>query len=260
LKERIVTGLIFGAVIIALLFINDTSRLLLLALIPLLAGFEYFQITNKGQYLRIGIVIAILLACGWLFIDHPDLAKYIIYLVLIINILLAINLFPKEPFIKHNRTSLLLLVIYICMPFVIAILDFELYKSIQIIVSIMILMWVADSGAYFVGSQIGKTKLFPKISPGKTWEGFIGAGMLTLFATYIISSFNTEFTFQFWIGFALLVWILGMIGDLIASHVKRIYQIKDSGSLLPGHGGFYDRFDSFIYILPFVLFYIKLFN
>lgn len=118
----------------------------------------------------------------------------------------------------------------------------------------MILIWVSDSSAYFVGSQIGKRKFFPSISPKKTWEGFYGSGMCVFIFAYVFSSVTQFQNLRFWMLLALVIWILGALGDLVASHVKRLHKIKDSGSLLPGHGGFYDRFDAFIFVLPFVLF------
>ena len=122
----------------------------------------------------------------------------------------------------------------------------------------MILIWVSDSSAYFVGSRIGRRKLFPSISPKKTWEGFYGAGMCTLIGAYVIASITQVNSLNFWILFALIIWVLGSLGDLIASHVKRIHGVKDSGSILPGHGGFFDRFDAFIYVLPFILLLLEL--
>lgn len=120
------------------------------------------------------------------------------------------------------------------------------------LIAIMILIWVSDSCAYFVGSRVGKRKLFPSISPKKTWEGFYGAGMCVLIAAYIIGSVANNHEMSYWVMFAIIIWVLGSLGDLIASHVKRIHSVKDSGTILPGHGGFFDRFDAFIFVLPFI--------
>lgn len=122
-----------------------------------------------------------------------------------------------------------------------------------ILLNIVILIWVSDSAAYFIGSQIGKKKLFPRISPKKTWEGFIGAGMMTLLAAYIIFSLTEYKTWSYWVVFGLIIWIVSSLGDLVASHVKRLHNVKDSGTILPGHGGFFDRFDGFIFVLPFII-------
>lgn len=122
------------------------------------------------------------------------------------------------------------------------------------------MIWMADSFAYLIGSTFGKRKLLEKISPKKTWEGFLGAGLTTVLIAYVYGKYfynevsHTAITYPyFWVIIALIAWIIGTLGDLVESSVKRNFNIKDSGKLFPGHGGVLDRFDSFIYILPFVL-------
>ena len=112
---------------------------------------------------------------------------------------------------------------------------------------------MSDSMAYLVGSRIGKTKLFPSVSPNKTWEGTLGAGIFTILAAFGICFLKTEFTLTFWLLGGIIIWIFGGYGDLVESQLKRYYKVKDSGNFLPGHGGFLDRFDSFIFVLPFVI-------
>ncbi|MBK8546560.1 MAG: phosphatidate cytidylyltransferase [Saprospiraceae bacterium] len=101
--------------------------------------------------------------------------------------------------------------------------------------------------------MVGKHKLFERISPKKTWEGLIGGGILTLVVSVLTAYLFPEISMYKWMWISLVVWVMGTFGDLMESAIKRQYSIKDSGSILPGHGGFLDRFDSFIYVLPFVL-------
>jgi phosphatidate cytidylyltransferase len=126
----------------------------------------------------------------------------------------------------------------------------------KIIISIFILIWTNDTFAYIVGKSIGKNKLLEKISPKKTIEGFLGGIFFSVIASYLISKFYTEGSLFIWIIIAIIVSVLGTLGDLIESKFKRIAGVKDSGSLMPGHGGILDRLDSIIFVAPFVyLFY-----
>ena len=116
--------------------------------------------------------------------------------------------------------------------------------------------WANDVGAYFVGSKFGKTKLFPRISPKKTWEGSFGGVMMTFLTGWLLSLYIIELNLKDWLILALIVSIFGSIGDLVESMLKRSVGVKDSGTILPGHGGFLDRFDAFIFLLPFAACYL----
>lgn len=242
----------------SLLIFYDLGRAILICLIPLLSVFEYLKIT-KAKILDVFVfVILISSVIALAFLTNIDI-RYITLLSCLVNVLLVLNLFTAAPFIKHQRLKSLFATFYIAAPFIIA-ANMNLHSELSyILISIMILIWVSDSCAYFVGSRIGKRKLFPSISPKKTWEGFYGAGMCVFIASYITGSIFQIQILQFWMLFALIIWILGSLGDLIASQVKRIHGIKDSGSILPGHGGFFDRFDAFIFVLPFILLLVKIF-
>lgn len=229
-----------------------------LMLVPLLAGLEYLNITNKSNFIKFLFAAILIAAISFSAYQYPQYNHYLLYVSIFINLALILNMYVGDAFIKHNKGTVFIFAFYIACPFVLAMLFYQLHHHKLLLFASMVLIWISDSGAYFVGSQIGKNKLFPKISPGKTWEGLIGAGMLTLISAYIFSSFDNTHDFRFWTGFALIIWIMGVYGDLVASHVKRLYQIKDSGTILPGHGGFFDRFDAFIFIMPFILLYITL--
>lgn len=116
---------------------------------------------------------------------------------------------------------------------------------------LLLLIWTNDSVAYLVGSQIGKNKLFERISPKKTWEGFIGGAVGALLMAWGLSQVLNDFTRTQWLSLAVVAAVFGTLGDLVESMLKRSLGIKDSGSLLPGHGGLLDRFDAFVFALPF---------
>ncbi|QMU31468.1 phosphatidate cytidylyltransferase [Adhaeribacter radiodurans] len=133
------------------------------------------------------------------------------------------------------------------------------YYSWQVIMGTMLLLWASDSGAYFAGKTFGKHKLFPRISPGKTWEGWFGGTVTAVLVGYLISFYFQDLILPQWIGIALIVSVFGVLGDLIESLLKRSLQVKDSGTLIPGHGGILDRFDSLVLVVPFIVAFLKLF-
>ncbi|WP_390406717.1 phosphatidate cytidylyltransferase [Lacticaseibacillus jixiensis] len=115
----------------------------------------------------------------------------------------------------------------------------------------MLIVWLTDSGAYMVGRKLGKHKLWPAISPNKTWEGSIGGNIVALiFAAIYLHFFPQYYSFWPMMGIALFLSVVGQLGDLVESALKRYYGVKDSGKILPGHGGILDRFDSMLLVFP----------
>ena len=166
----------------------------------------------------------------------------------------------KEPF--ANIAYMVLGLFYIGIPF--ALLDFIAFDGDdfrnRIVFGLLVLTWVNDTGAYVVGSLIGKTPLFPRISPNKTWEGSIGGLVTSLAFGFGLSYVFTEIPTTQWLGLAVIVGVFGGLGDLVESMLKRSVDVKDSGNLLPGHGGLLDRFDAFIFVIPFATAYLLYFR
>ena len=126
-----------------------------------------------------------------------------------------------------------------------------------LMISVLILIWVNDSFAFLVGKNFGKKKLFVSVSPKKTQEGFLGGLVFALITAYIISKYNNDYSLINWLIIAAIVSIIGTIGDLVESKFKRQANIKDSGTIMPGHGGILDRLDSLLFAAPFVYLYIN---
>ncbi len=170
-------------------------------------------------------------------------------------------LFYKKEKVVNHLGIIFLSVIYIAVPFsLIAQIpflnsDFKYVNSI--ILGVFILIWSNDSFAYIVGSTIGKHKLLERISPNKTIEGFIGGMLATFAVSYVLSLYFTSYTFNHWFVIALIVSTFGVLGDLIESMFKRQAGVKDSGDIIPGHGGFLDRLDSVIFAAPFIFIYLQ---
>ena len=128
-----------------------------------------------------------------------------------------------------------------------------------IVLGFLVILWLNDTGAYFVGSLIGKHKLFERISPGKTWEGSAGGAIFAILTAWGLSFIFKQLDGLQWMILAILIVISGTLGDLVESMLKRSLGIKDSGNILPGHGGLLDRFDAVLLSVPFVFVYLALF-
>lgn len=256
LKQRIYTALIIAVPILFMVFFNDYTRVGFLSALIILIGWEYLSILKTTSMLKI-LYSVISFSLIYLALNVPVLSEIILVLGAIVCCLYLIDLFITDFPILRSRTGIMS-IFYICIPILTALLTFNTGYFRELVIGSLILIWVSDIGAYFVGKSIGKRKLMPTVSPGKSWEGFYGAGMCVLLATYLFYSIMGVFSFQTWILIGLAVWLFGSMGDLVESKFKRKIKIKDSGSILPGHGGFLDRFDGYFFCLPFVSLVIKL--
>ena len=126
------------------------------------------------------------------------------------------------------------------------------------LLALFVFIWVNDSFAYLTGSLFGKHRMFERISPKKSWEGFIGGAAFTIAASVIFANYFTQLPLWGWIGFAILMIIFGTLGDLVESLFKRTLNVKDSGNILPGHGGILDRIDSVIFSIPALFIYVEI--
>lgn len=271
LIRRASTALIFVLVIFGGLYGGRYSFVLLFAIVTGLCLWEFFTITLNNDVKQdrirkiIGLVFGLtpFLLVSMLklnMMDSPE--KFVLYASILcfplIFLSFVFELFAKSEKPFSNVAFIILGMVYIGIPF--ALLDFIAFDENKFytdtILGLLILTWSNDTAAYVVGSQIGKTKLFPSISPKKTWEGSIGGVAFTILIAILLSFFFVDYTMTQWIVLAIIVVIFGSIGDLVESMLKRSYSVKDSGSLLPGHGGFLDRFDAFIFLIPFASAYL----
>lgn len=176
----------------------------------------------------------------------------------------VIFIYPLVQFGKGhaiNSVALSILgVLYVAVPFCLIIPIAFLTGSFayELVLGLLFAQWANDTGAYFAGKAFGRTKLFESISPNKTWEGAIGGLMLAVAVLITFGYYFDGLTLLQWAGLAIVVSIFGSIGDLVESLFKRTLAIKDSGSMIPGHGGFLDRFDGLILAIPFALAYLVL--
>lgn len=273
LEKRVVTGAIFVCSMLVGVFGGGYTFFALFLLINGLCSYEFFNMVLPNQqkidHIRrwIGILVGMtpfiflgLIQLKWISPPHLTPLNLVGWSSLILY-LFILELFSASKNAFHNLAYLVLGVIYIGLP--IAVLHLIAFHgghySPKYIICLLLIIWINDTSAYFIGSRFGKRQLFQRISPGKTWEGSIGGLSVTLLLSLILSFFVSDLSIFQWLLLASGTVIIGTFGDLVESMLKRTHNFKDSGSLLPGHGGFLDRFDAFIFSIPFYSWFILTF-
>ena len=265
LITRSLTGLIFVLVLGACTLYNEYSFLALFTLIAFFTLFEFYRILrskNVSVFPFVGLVGAILvLGLNIAFLCKVFDLKYLSLVLLVIPTIMINGLYSnrKEPIRATSWT--MLGIFYIIIPFCLFmhigfLKDFE-YNGWRILAMFLIL-WSTDTLAYVFGSLLGKHKMFPRISPKKSWEGAVGGALGGMLVAYLVSTYFPDTGIGNWYIVAALIVVFGIFGDLVESLFKRKFDLKDSGQILPGHGGFLDRFDSLIGFAPFVYVYLFL--
>lgn len=271
LLRRAATAVIFVLIMLAGLFGGRYSFVLLFSLIAGLCLWEYLSIVlvkddfrhrvRKTIGMLMGVLPVVLSALVNLGVIR-DSETFVLLTTLLfmpfIFLAFVFELFTRSDKPFNNISYIILGIVYIGVPF--ALLDFVAFDGenfhAKVVFGLLLLTWVNDTGAYVVGSLIGKTPLLARVSPKKTWEGTIGGVAITLLAGIGLYYTINELGPLDWICLSLIVAIFATLGDLVESMLKRSANIKDSGTLLPGHGGLLDRFDGFIFCLPFASAYL----
>jgi phosphatidate cytidylyltransferase len=270
---RTITGIIFVAAIVAS-FLRPEAMVLLFSLVTGLTVWEFTGLVNARECVTVNRFISTVAAvyfffamtyfCSDLYGGAAKSVVFIPYLVTVLYLLVA-ELYLKHEDPIHDWAYTMLAQMYIALPFsLINVLAFTATPGGQVAfnwllpLSVFVFLWVNDSGAYCVGSLLGRHKLFPRISPGKSWEGSIGGAVFVLAAAWAVSTYldGTMLTLPQWLGLGLVVVVFGTWGDLVESLFKRTLGIKDSGEILPGHGGMLDRFDSSLLAIPAAAVYL----
>ncbi len=255
---RGVSGLLYVALILGTIFFNPLFFTLIILLFSSLAIVELQRLISLKSYLPIAIVYLLVYNFYQSKINTPDLL-YPLVSVFIAHLFLVYWLFSKKTIPLGYLTKIFIALFYLGLGcfFIIAIAgNAERFQSKDILL-FFILIWTNNSFAYLVGKQWGKKTLFPRISPKKSWEGFIGGLFFTLVTVVIYQEFYPQKSIPYYIFLGAMTTLLATLGDLIESKFKRNAKVKDSGSLLPGHGGFFDRMDSAIFTAPWFYFIIN---
>lgn len=267
--QRAVTGIIFVAVLIGCILGGGIPFSILFALISALSIYEFGTIVNRTGTVQMNKRITVLagvflfLCFSYTGVVPGTYEIFIPYLFLLMYLLIS-ELYMKRKNPVNNWAYAMMSQLYIALPF--ALLNVLAYHTSGtesesqynpiLPLSIFIFNWVNDTGAYCTGMLFGKHRLFERISPKKSWEGSIGGAIFSIIAAVALGYFFDFLTVTQWIGLGLTVVVFGTWGDLTESLLKRTLGIKDSGNILPGHGGMLDRFDSTLMAVPAAVVYL----
>lgn len=276
LITRSITGVLFVAIVVTC-FLCPEGMIALFALVTGLTVWEYTGLVNGiknvtvNRFISTAAGVYLFLAMAGFCSGTTPSAVFIPYLLTIVYLFIS-ELYLAAPNPINNWAYTMLAQMYIALPFsMVNVLAFrqDMGEGIAFTpllpLSIFIFLWTNDTGAYCSGSLFGKHKLFPRVSPGKSWEGSIGGGILVLAVAALLwwlegnsntAFYGANFSLAQWMGLGLVVVFFGTWGDLVESLFKRTIGIKDSGNILPGHGGMLDRFDSSLMALPAAVVYI----
>ena len=257
MKELIVrtlSGVLYISIVIFTLFASHEWFIGLFFILALITLNEFLRIVKVKS-----LIPYLLLAGTLFFFSYKEIDMVAIYILLIATIFVDLFLFKEVlvlyKFSLFEKRRYLYIFFYIINGFV-----FLTLIPPKFIIGVFILIWSNDTFAYLIGKRFGKRKLIERISPKKTLEGFFGGIIGTIIAGFFIFIYTSLLSLVIWLLLALIISIIGTIGDLIQSKFKRQVGLKDSGRLMPGHGGLYDRLDSIIYASPFVYGFLELIN
>lgn len=263
---RTLSGIVYTGLIIASLLTSEWFFIALMFIVNLLAANEYAQLRKYNNTST--KILWVFTTFVYLFILSAHLEYKIALRVLGVVVILTmlsdylILRFKKLPERNYVSKRLSLASIYITTPLLLAVFSnwqlAGLYQYLPLILVVFILIWVNDTFAYLLGSAIGKHRIYAKISPKKSWEGFAGGLLGVLLAVFFISRFEPILSLAQWILLGILISVFALLGDFYESMLKRKAGVKDSGKILPGHGGILDRIDSFLFVSPVVFVYLRL--
>ena len=274
---RTVTGMVYVAVIVLAMTLHPYAYLTLFMLVVGLSLHEFHTLIwhnngteastlyppkNFSRWLEIAGGIYLFAASFFYASGRMSEIIYAPYLLFLIFILIA-GLYHKREN-PVNRWAMTLFLQFYCAG-LFSMLNFVMFDPVDKTyhpyygLLIFIFIWLNDTGAYIVGTAFGKHRLFPRVSPMKSWEGFAGGLVIAWIAALALAGSYPEVSWYHWMAFATMIVVFGTWGDLVESLIKRTYGVKDSGTLLPGHGGILDRFDSMMLATPAIWLYLRLF-
>ncbi|MBS1491044.1 MAG: phosphatidate cytidylyltransferase [Bacteroidetes bacterium] len=266
LVPRLLTGILGATAVIWGVAFSSWTYFAVFFFICLLSMLEFYKLSGLDGLVpqkTIGVISGLAVFSLSFFVENGMISyRYYFLIFPLISCVYIIKLYKqseRKPF--TNIAITFLGIFYTAVPFALMnVAAFENKKyNYQIILGCLLILWAADTGAYFAGSFLGKRKLFERISPKKSWEGFIGGALLAMVFTYGISVYFTSLPPWQWLCVGWIIIIGGTYGDLVESLLKRSIEIKDSGDSLPGHGGFLDRFDGLLISAPFIVAFLEIF-
>ena len=269
LITRTITGAVLVLVMLTAIIVSEYSYALLFLFILIGAITEFsglFKQSTVKPNIWLSYVVSVALFATTFFVAKGIIeTNYLAGILPLFLVIMAAELYRRKEKPVENIAVTIFSVIYLALP--LSLINFLVFPesifgagySPKLLVALFALIWIYDSGAYLFGVSIGRHRLFERISPKKSWEGAIGGTLTAILASYFISGFVPEIQLIHWIVLSILIVVSSTFGDLTESMFKRYFGIKDSGNLLPGHGGVLDRFDSLFFAAPVIFTYLKLF-
>ena len=275
---RTITGIAFVATIVGCMLLHPAAYAIIFAIIAGLTTWEFCTLVNNHlhcQVNRLITTVASVYLFGAILAFNANICGseiFIPYLITQVYMLIA-ELYLKDNNVIMNWAFTMMAQLYIALPFALlntlsffsvdyGYADHRVFYDPTLILSVFIFIWSGDSAAYCFGTAFGRHRLFQRISPKKSWEGFIGAVGMAIAVSQVIAIYEPTFSannvanHMAWAGLAVIVTGFGTWGDLVESLFKRKLNIKDSGNILPGHGGMLDRFDSSLLAIPMAVVYV----
>ncbi|MBK7944187.1 MAG: phosphatidate cytidylyltransferase [Flavobacteriales bacterium] len=256
LLVRAASGAVYAVLVIGSALLGPWAAAILFLLVCLIAARELHRLGVTGLTLAASYVVALVTYVGVAALPLLTPQELPSLLVFAHVILLLIVLAFLQRRLRDPLLSAAAFASYIAAPFAFAV--WLAAVDAWLFIGFMLLLWTNDTGAYLVGKSIGRNKLMPSVSPGKTWEGFVGGVALAMLAAWPISDLSSALPLHGWLIAAGGVAIAGTVGDLYESALKRKAGVKDSGRIMPGHGGALDRFDGYLLAAPVMLLVVLL--
>ncbi|HWY37578.1 MAG TPA: phosphatidate cytidylyltransferase [Bacteroidia bacterium] len=262
---RTASAAVFVAVLLLCVWYNYYSFSLFFALVGFVGLHEFYTL-SKNLHIQanrpIGFLLHAITVLIAFFYSFPEVAATVkllaLFFIVCCSMLFVFELFSSKPHLS-NIAYTIMAWLYVSLPFALLIvlgLNKNAAFEPQKVLGMIFFIWINDTGAYLVGSFLGKNKMYEKISPGKTWEGTIGGVLLCVGLSFLMVKIFPQLDLKHWMAVSAIVAVFGTVGDLVESMFKRLVGVKDSGSIMPGHGGVLDRFDSLIFSTPFVFAYL----
>ncbi len=265
LKQRVLAGVVGAALIVSGIFFSAWTFFAVFFIIAIFTLLEFYKLVGQEEVypLRYWGTFLGLVIYALVFLAEKNLieSKYYVIFFPAVAIMFLIKLYDKKDKKPFSGIAFTILgIVYIAVPMsLLSVLAFsEGVYDPALIFGIIFLHWASDTGAYFAGTAFGKTRLFERISPKKSWEGSVGGAVLTGVVALVLAHYFPSISQLKWLLMAAIVVVAGTYGDLVESLFKRSIQIKDSGTIIPGHGGFLDRFDGLLISIPFIAILFKL--
>ena len=258
--NRTIFGALYVAVVVACILLSPIATKYLFLAITIGAVLEFHRLMKSPT----GVSIWSMAAAVFLYAIHCAEENILLQAAMVLTLIVAFiaELYRKAENPIQNWGNILISVGMIAWPLSLMneILQMGEWTSMRyILLALFVCIWANDTGAYCVGSLIGKHKMIPRVSPGKSWEGLVGGFIVSLIAGYVFYLFVADYSLVQWLIIAFTISLFGTYGDLLESLLKRTIKVKDSGKFLPGHGGILDRFDSILLATPAIWLLLKLF-